>query len=229
MNFSEALQQAFLMIFSGDRELYYIAYNSLSIAIYSVGAAGITGIPLGGALAFYSFPGKREVVSLFNTLMSLPTVVVGLFVYSFISRSGPLGDLGLLFTPAGIVIGQSILIFPYVVSLVYGGLSSMEEELKETLLTLGAGKRAMLLKILSEGKPAVIIAILSAFGRAIGEVGIAMMLGGNIRGFTRTITTAMALETAKGAFSLSLALGIILLCIAFGVNFSLHRMVSHDK
>ena len=220
-SFVEALQ----LLLSGDRELYMITFNSLHFAVASTLCAASLGIPGGLLLAFREFPGKRAVVATSHTLMGLPTVVVGLLVYGFLSRSGPLGSLGLMFSPAAIIIGQSILGLPIVLSLVYGGLSRIEPELAETLTMFGAGPRQRAWKIILEGRVAVATAVLSCFGRVIGEVGVAMMLGGNIRWYTRTITTAMALETAKGAFSLSIALGIILLAVAFGVNFSMNYVI----
>jgi tungstate transport system permease protein len=229
MQLGQATIQALNMIASGDKELYFIAYNSLYIAVVSTAVASLVGLPIAALLVLQNFPGKRLIVMVCNSLMSLPTVVVGLLVYSMISRMGPLGHLGLLFTPNGIIIGQSILILPIVVSLVYGGLTSLETELSETLITLGANRWQRICKIVFEGRVAVTIALLSAFGRVIGEVGVSMMLGGNIRWYTRTMTTAMALETSRGAFDLSLALGLVLMVIAFAVNFMLYRMVSHAR
>ena len=164
-----------------------------------------------------------------NTLMALPTVVVGLFVYAFLSRSGPLGGLGLLFTPAAVTVGQAILILPLIASLVYGGLGRIERTLPETLLTLGASRGQVLWMTIREGRVAILSAVLAGFGRVIGEVGVAMMLGGNIRWFTRTLTTAIALETSKGEFVLGLALGLILLLMALLVNSLLHGWVRHER
>jgi len=220
-SFGEALQ----LLVGGDRELYVITANSLSFALLSTVIIAVIGIPLGMVLAFRDFPGKRTVVSVSHTLMGLPTVVVGLVVFGMLSRSGPLGRYGLLFTPTAVVIGQAILALPIVVSLVYGGLSRLEPELIETLHTFGASRFQQLVKVVKEGRIAVASAVLSAFGRVVGEVGVAMMLGGNIRWYTRTITTAMALETARGAFALSVALGIILMIVAFGVNFGINYLV----
>jgi tungstate transport system permease protein len=220
-SFGEALQ----LLVGGDRELYLITANSLYFALLSTVITGIVGIPAGMVLAFRDFPGKRAVVAVFHTLMGLPTVVVGLLVFALLSRSGPMGRYGLLFTPSAVVIGQSILALPIVISLVYGGLSRLEPELVETLHTLGANRVQRLVKVVKEGRIAVASAILSAFGRVVGEVGVAMMLGGNIRWYTRTITTAMALETARGAFALSVALGIVLMVVAFGVNFGINYLV----
>lgn len=220
-----AFTEALRLLIQGDRELYVIAYNSLHFAVISTVIMSILGIPAGILLAMKEFPGKRVAVSTSHTLMGLPTVVVGLLVFSLLSRSGPLGRLGLMFTPTAVIVGQAVLGLPIVVSLVYGGLSRLEEQISETLVTLGATPFQHSLKVIREGRIAVTSAVLSGFGRVVGEVGVAMMLGGNIRWYTRTITTAMALETAKGAFSLSLGLGVILLIIAFGVNFGLNYLV----
>jgi len=161
--------------------------------------------------------------------LSLPTVAIGLVLYALLSRSGPLGGMSLLYRPPAVILGQTVLAFPIVASLVYGALSKMDPELHETLITLGASKRQIVWMTLKEAKIAILSAILAGFGRVIGEIGISMMLGGNIRWFTRTITTAIALETSRGQFELALALGLILLLIAFAVNFSLHWAVRHAR
>ncbi len=160
--------------------------------------------------------------------MALPTVVVGLVVYSVISRSGPLGGLGLLFTPRAVVIGQAILALPIVISMIASGLSRLDPLFPEVLTTLGASRAGIFWMTLREARGAVLSASLAAFGRVVGEVGAAMMLGGNIRGYTRTITTAIALETSKGEFELGLALGIILMLTSLLVNAGLHVAVKHE-
>lgn len=208
-----------------DRELAAITANSLRFAIVSTAIAALIGIPPGVLLAFREFPGRRAVIAATHTLMGLPTVVAGLLVFSLLSRAGPLGRLGLMFTPTAVIIGQAVLGLPIVISLVYSGLSRLEPELAETLLTLGATRFQRTVKIVREGRVAVASAILTAFGRVVGEVGTAMMLGGNIRWYTRTITTAIALETQKGAFAMSVALGMVLMAVAFGVNFGLNYLI----
>lgn len=221
----EAFLEAFHLLLALDRELVAITFNSVRFALVSTAIAAVLATPVGVALAFREFSGKRLLVSAAHTLMGLPTVVVGLLVFSLLSRSGPLGGLGLLFSPAAIIIGQAVLAVPIVLSLVYSGLSRLDPELGETLITLGASPLQRTVKILREGRIAVASAILTAFGRVVGEVGTAMMLGGNIRWYTRTITTAIALETQKGAFALSVALGVVLLVVAFGVNFGLNYLI----
>lgn len=220
-----SLLEAFRLLASWDRELAAITWNSISFALASTLIAAVVGIPLGVLLAFREFPGKRGVVSAMHTLMGLPTVVVGLLVFGLLSRSGPLGHLGLLFTPTAVVVGQAILALPILIALVYSGLTRLDSELPETLLTLGASRLQRTVKIIAEGRIAVASAVLTGFGRVVGEVGTAMMLGGNIRWYTRTITTAIALETQRGAFALSVALGLVLIVVAFGVNFGLNYVI----
>jgi tungstate transport system permease protein len=221
----EAFHEAVRLLIALDQELLSITANSIRFALASTVIAGVIGIPLGVLLAFREFPGRRAVVSVTHTLMGLPTVVVGLLVFSILSRSGPLGRLGLMYTPMAIIIGQAVLALPIILSLVYSGLTRLEPELAETLVTLGATSFQRTVKIVREGRIAVASAILTAFGRVVGEVGTAMMLGGNIRWYTRTITTAIALETQKGAFAFSVALGVVLMVVAFGVNFGLNYII----
>ena len=220
--------QAVQLLVSGDPEVFSIALTSLILSSLSTIICSIGAIPLGVSLGLRKYRGKRIIIILLTTLMALPTVVIGLLVYSFISRSGPLGGLALLFTPGAIIIGQSILSFPIITSMVYSGLSRIDPRLTETLTTLGASKRNIFWMTLKEGKIAILSAVLAGFGRVVGEVGVSMMLGGNIRWYTRTLTTAIALETSKGEFELGIALGLILMVIAFTVNFTLHCMVKRD-
>ncbi len=216
------------LILSGNREVYFIAFTSLKFAVASTTISTAFAVPLGIVLSFNSFTGKRFMVIILNSLMALPTVVIGLLLYSLLSRSGPLGNFRLLFTPMAVIIGQSILSFPIITSFVYSALAKTDAELPETLETLGAGALEKNLMIIRESRAAVLSAILSGFGRVIGEVGVSMMLGGNIRWYTRTITTTIALETSKGEFELALALGLILIIISFVVNFSLHMGIRNE-
>ncbi len=214
--------KALTLIFSADKEVIYISMISLSMAVTSTIIAAVPALLLGTAISIKKFPGKSLIIIILNSLMAMPTVVIGLMIYSLISRSGPLGEFGLLFTPWAIIIGQSVLSFPIITSLVYSALSKVSIELPETLETFGAGRLKKLYMIYRESRIAVLSAILSGFGRVIGEVGVSMMLGGNIRWYTRTITTTIALETSKGEFELALALGLILIFISFTVNALLH-------
>jgi tungstate transport system permease protein len=223
-----AFGQAISLLLSGDSEVWFITWTSLRFSLSSAVIACVPGIPLGVLIALKRFRGRRALLAVLNTLMALPTVVVGLVVYSLISRSGPLGGLGLLFTPRAVVMGQAILALPIVISMTASGLSSLDPLFPEVLTTLGASRRGIFWMTLREARGAVLSASLAAFGRVVGEVGAAMMLGGNIQGYTRTITTAIALETSKGEFELGLALGIILMITSLGVNAILHWAVKHE-
>jgi len=206
------------LLVAGSGETYSAIFATLKVSSLSILSSLILGIPLGFLLGYADFPGRRICRTIADTLLALPTVVVGLLVYAFISRRGPLGDLGLLFTLPGIAIGQTILALPIVISLTAAAIEGLDQRLRLTLLTLGASGRQLALTSLREGFYAVLVAAVTAYGRIISEVGVSMMLGGNIKWYTRTITTAMALETNKGEFAMGLALGIVLLAIAFTVN-----------
>ncbi|MBN1410965.1 MAG: ABC transporter permease [Spirochaetales bacterium] len=221
----ESFGRAFQLIFSGNREVFTIVFTSLYISIISTGVTACLGIPAGILLHFNTFPFKRGLVAVINALLALPTVVVGLLVFSLISRSGPLGSLNILFSPWAIVMGQVVLSFPIMVSLVYSGLSKVDGRFYETLVTLGAKGRNVLAATLIEARFVILSAVLAGFGRVIGEVGVSMMLGGNIRWYTRTMTTSIALESSKGEFSQALALGVILVTIALLVNGIIHTLV----
>jgi tungstate transport system permease protein len=206
------------MIFGFDPEVYFIVWTSLKVSIGAIFLATIFGVPLGLFIALKNFWGKDAVLMSLNTLMALPTVVVGLFFYFLLSRRGPLGDLGFLFTPSAIILGLFALVLPLVTNLTISAIQAMDQRLFLTCKLLGATAYQQAWLILREARFGVTAAIVIAFGRVISEVGIAMMLGGNIKGFTRTMTTAIALETSKGEFQLGMALGLILLLVAFAVN-----------
>ncbi|PON16577.1 ABC transporter permease [Candidatus Entotheonella serta] len=218
------LQQAVIWLLFGHPEVYQIVGVTLKIVAVATLLASLFGVPLGAGIAGRTFAGKQLVVSIFHALLAMPTVVIGLTVYAFLSRRGPLGDLGLLFTPWAIVIGEVCLAFPIVVAFTIDAVQGVDPRIRETALSLGASSTRAAVTVLAEVRFAVLGAIVAAFGRIIAEVGAAMMLGGNIRGYTRTITTAIALETSKGEFALGLALGIVLLVIAFGVNITLYAL-----
>lgn len=222
------LSEALKLIFSGDQELVGICLTSLRFSTTSILFASLLGIPLGFLLKLKSFPGRKGILVVVNSLMALPTVVVGLFVYSLVARSGPLGSLGLLFTPGAVILGQVILVLPIVTSMVYGRVAEMDPRLPDTLKTLGASGFYYYFMLLREMKGSIMAAVLAGFGRVIGEVGVSMMLGGNIRWYTRTITTTISLETSKGEFELGLALGLVLMAIAFLLNFLMHRVVRYE-
>ena len=221
--FSAAAGAALSLIFSFDREVYTVVWTSLHISVVAVTLAALAGIPLGIMVVLRDFPGKRLLLQTLNTLMALPTVVVGLLLYGLLTRKGVLGDLGLLYTTGAIIIGQTLLILPIIWNLSIAAAAGADPRLLPTSQTLGASTLQQGVMYVNEVKFALAAAMVAGFGRAIGEVGIAMMLGGNIEGFTRTMTTAIALETSKGEFEFALALGILLLVTAFLVNFIVQR------
>jgi tungstate transport system permease protein len=214
----QGILRAFDLLLSLDPETLSAIGVTIRVSTLSILASLILGIPLGFLLGYRSFPGKRGVRLLVDTLLSFPTVVIGLLVYAFVSRQGPLGEFGLLFTLPGIAIGQTILGLPIIVALTASAVENMDERLRPTLLTLGAVKQQIMLTTVWEARFAILAAAVTAYGRIVSEVGISMMVGGNIKWHTRTITTAIALETNKGRFGLGIALGLVLLAIAFAVN-----------
>jgi tungstate transport system permease protein len=218
------LTTALKLIFTFDHEVMNCTWVSLKISSVAIIMASLIGVPLGFLIGANNFRGKKTVITLFNTLMALPTVVVGLLVFSLISRQGPLGILGLLFTPTAMIIGQFILSTPIITALSISAIQGIDPRIRTTLITLGARSHQVLLALMLEARFAIMAAVIAGFGRIIGEVGSAMMLGGNIKGYTRSITTAIALETSKGEFSLGLALGIILLTVALSVNIMLRYL-----
>ena len=203
--------QAIHLIVTLNPDVMQIAALSLYISLSATFLAALISIPLGGLIHFSDFYGKRAVIIIIQTLYSVPTVVVGLVIYLLISKSGPLGVLGLLFTPEGMILGQTVLIIPIMTGLVMSALSGVDRGISDTLVALGATGIQKILEILKEARYAILSAVVLGFGRAIAEVGVAMMIGGNIRGNTRVLTTAITLETGMGDFGLSIALGIILL------------------
>jgi len=205
-----------------DAALIEIVSVSLRLSLSSTLIACFIGVPAGFFISTYAIPFKRSVITLLNTLLALPTVVIGLFVYAFISRNSIFGTYDLLYTQKAIIIGQSILIIPIVTVFTLSAISRIDKRYRKTALTLGAGKIQTALVILLEARFGITAAIVAAFGRVISEIGISMMLGGNIRGFTRTMTTAMALQYDKGEFVLAVALGVILLSISLFVNIMLN-------
>lgn len=214
----DSVLSAFLLLWSFDPDLYFIVYVSIKVSFFSTLLASLLGVPTGFLIAYNDFRGKRAVITVLNSLLALPTVVVGLVVYAFISRRGLLGILDLLYTQSAMVIGQVILIFPLVACFTIAAVSRIDERYRKTALTLGATTFGTAKVIFREARFALVAAIIAAFGRVIAEVGVSMMLGGNAKGFTRTMTTAMALEYDKGEFVLGVALGIVLLLISFAMN-----------
>jgi len=219
--FTDSLLAAFRLIISLDANIFRIVVTSVSISIIATLIAALLAIPAGVSMALNTFIGKATLQHLLNTLMSMPTVVIGLLLYGLFSRLGPLGNWGLLYTPTAIIIAEAILIFPIMMNLTIAAVNSADPRLVPTLISLGARPYLLMVHVIKATRYAILAALVIGFGRAIGEVGAAMMLGGNIEGFTRTMTTAIALETSKGEFELGLALGLLLLIIAFALNFAL--------
>jgi tungstate transport system permease protein len=214
----QALYAALQLMTSGDPELSGIVLLSLQISLSAVAIAALIGMPLGALLALLAFPGRGVVVVLLNALMGLPPVVVGLVVYLMLSRAGPLGELGLLFTPGAMVIAQSILVLPIIAALTRQTVADLHEEYRDQLASLRVGALRAVPTLLWDGRYSLMTALLAGFGRAVAEVGAVIIVGGNIRGVTRVMTTTVALETSKGNLALALGLGVILIVIAITVN-----------
>jgi tungstate transport system permease protein len=220
----DSLLAAIELIFSFDREVRLAVWTSLYTSSCAIILAALFGIPFGLWLGMARFRGRRLLITLLNTLMALPTVVVGLLLFGLLSRQGPLGGFGLLFTPLAMIAGQMVLATPIVANLVLAAVTGADERIVNTALTLGATRRQAAGQLLREIRFGVMAAIIAGFGRVVAEVGVAMMLGGNIRGITRTMTTAIALETSKGEFAFGLALGLVLMGVALLVNLGLNQL-----
>jgi tungstate transport system permease protein len=212
------------LIVSFDSQVMEIAGRSLMISMSATVLASLVCLPLASLIHFNHFPGKRLVINIIQTLFSLPTVIVGLFVFILFSRAGLLGGLNIVFTPTLMVIGQMVLIIPILLGLIISALSGVNKALVDTAISLGASGPQVALAVIREARYGVIGAVIMGFGRAISEVGLAIMVGGNIKGFTRVLTTAISLESAKGELELSIALGMILVSIALIVNLALNRV-----
>ena len=209
---------AWQLVLDGDPALFAIVRLSLAVSLSSVALAALIGMPLGAALALLRFPGRTAIVICLNAMMGLPPVVVGLAVYLLLSRSGPLGALGILFTPSAMVIAQTILIVPIIAALTRQTVEDLWVEYRDELTAMGVGPAARIMTLLWDARFSLLTALLAGFGRASAEVGAVMIVGGNIDGFTRTMTTAVALETSKGNLPLAMGLGLILVAIVLAVN-----------
>lgn len=217
----EGLRHAFWLLVSGDREIWAVLWLSLQVSGTATLVSLFVGIPLGVVLALSRFPGRRVVVSLVNTGMGLPPVVVGLFVSMLLWRSGPLGPLELLYTPAAIVIAQAVIACPIVTGITLAAVQSVPEPFRLQLLGLGASRSQMVWMVLREARLPMLAAVMAGFGGVISEIGASLMVGGNLRGQTRTLTTAMVLETSRGNFEVAVALALLLLVVVFCVNWAL--------
>lgn len=216
----EGFFQAIHLLGSGNAETYSAIMATIKVSGGSMVISLILGIPLGFCLGYFDFSGKKTIRTIVDTLMAFPTVFIGLLVYALLTHRGPLGNFGLLFTLSGIAIGQAILALPIVIGLSATAIESMDKKLRITILSMGANRKELFLSCLWECRHGILAGAIAAYGRVMTEVGISMMVGGNIKWHTRTITTAIALETNKGQFGMGVALGLVLLVIAFCVNLS---------
>ncbi|KAF5035466.1 Tungstate uptake system permease protein TupB [anaerobic digester metagenome] len=225
----EGFIEAAKLIATFDPDVMAIAARSIIVSFTATIAATLISVPLGAAINFGSFPGRKSLINLIQTLYSLPTVIVGLLIFLLISRVGPFGFMRLLFTPTAMIIAQTVLILPIMTGLTIAALSGVDPVIRDTLYSLGATRLQFLVNIMKEARFAILMAVAVGFGRAISEVGAAILVGGNIMASsfassTRTLTTAISLETSMGNIPTSIALGIILLAIALGVNLAITRI-----
>lgn len=221
MHLTQAIRDAFVLLFTGDSALWQIIFVSLKTSSIALLIAAPVCVAAGYAIATYSFIGRRVVIWLTQAALSLPTVLIGLLLYLTLSRHGPWGGLQWLFTQPGIIAGQVLIVLPVLIAFTLTAVQAADPRLAETAITLGASPWRVMLTILRETRFGVMAALINGFGRVISEVGCAMMVGGNIAGETRTITTAIALETSKGEFAQGIALGIVLIAIALAINAAL--------
>ncbi len=220
----EGLIKAFWLLVSFDPEVYGIMFLTLRVSGIAVILGAILGVPTGATVALREFAGKRFFISMVNTMMGLPPVVVGLFVYLLLSSSGPLGPLQLLYTPTAMIIAQLTIAAPIVVGVTLSAVGSVDKAIRDKALSLGATRFQLTLTILKESRLGLVTAVILAFGAAVSEVGAVMIVGGNIRWATRVLTTAIVFKTELGEFSVAIALGIILLLLAFIINWLLTQM-----
>ena len=220
----EGFLKAIQLVAALDPEVAGIALRSLQISAISTLLSSLVCIPLGGLIHFHRFSGRRLLLNVIQTFYSFPTVCIGLIVFLLVSRSGPLGGLGLLFTPTAMIMAQVLLIAPILLGLTVSALSGVDKAIKDTAMSLGATQFQVIWTIIKEARFAVGAAIIMGFSRAISEVGAAIMVGGNIKGFTRVLTTAIALETQKGDLAFALALGIVLVVLALVISITMNAI-----
>ncbi|MEO8417357.1 MAG: ABC transporter permease [Methylophilaceae bacterium] len=221
MELLHSTRAALNLLWAGDAALWGTIFVSVKVCFLALVLASPPAIFLGFVLASTNFPGRRVLIIAVQTLLALPTVVIGLLLYMLLSRQGPFGEMHLLFTQEAMVIGEAVLAFPILAALTLAAVQGVDSRVAETARTLGAGRLRTAMTMLLEVRFAVMAAMVAGFGRVISEIGCAMMVGGNIAGVTRNITTAIALETSKGEFVQGIALGIVLVMIALGINFGL--------
>jgi tungstate transport system permease protein len=221
---TEGLKQGLALLLPPGREVLQIVLLSLVVSGTATLLASLAAIPSALFLALREFPGKRLVVGLVNTAMAVPAVLIGLVVYGLVSRRGPLGTLGLLFTPGAMVLAQALLAFPLITALALAALKGVAREARDLALSLGANRVQLAATVIRQGRFAFLTAVIAGFSRVIGETGMTLMVGGNIKGQTRVLTTAISLETMKGNFEIGVALGIVLLLVALAINVALQAV-----
>ena len=221
--------EAFRLLFGGDEETYSAIRATLYTSSVSIFFAILVGFPLGFTLGFYDFRGRRVLRLLSDTALAMPTVAIGLILYAFITRNGPFGEFGLLFTLKAVMLGQFVLALPIIVSLSASVVENMDKKHYLNIMNYRLSPLNLILCVLYELRYALLVVIATAYGRIVAEVGVAMMIGGNIKYFTRTITTAVSLETNKGEFAMGIALALVLIFIAFAVNLTIHALKRLDK
>jgi len=225
----EGIIEAFHLLVTLDRDLVSITLRSLYVSVSAVVIATVIGVPVGAWLALNRFAGRRHVIAVVNALMGLPPVVVGLFVYILFSRAGPFGVLGLLYTPTVMIIAQIIIATPLIISISHQGIRELWSEYHDLLISLNTTRYQRMQALIRDGRRSLLTAVLAGFGRAIGEVGAIMIVGGNIDQATRVLTTAIALETSKGNFALALGLGFVLVLLAVAINLLIHNLMRTER
>ena len=225
----EGIKQAFILLFTLDPEVIGITWLSLKVSGIATFISLLIGVSVGTLVALTQFPGRRIVVSLINTGMGLPPVVVGLFVTVFLWRNGPLGFLEILYTPTAIIIAQAVIATPIVMGISLAAIQALPANLRLQILALGATRLQMVWILVKEARLPLLAAIMAGFGGVISEVGASIMVGGNIKGYTRVLTTATVMETGKGNFDIAMALGIILLLLAFFINVVLTQIQQRER
>jgi tungstate transport system permease protein len=225
----EGIKKAFLLLITLDREVLDITFLSLKVSGLATIISIFIGVSIGTVIALNEFPGKRIVVSLVNTGMGLPPVVVGLFVTIFLWRNGPFGFLGILYTPLAIIIAQSIIATPIVMGITVAAMQQLPKKLRLQILALGATRLQMVWMLIKEARLSLLAAVMAGFGGVISEIGASIMVGGNIKGYSRVLTTATVMETSRGNFDVAIALSIILLLLAYFINLILTHIQQRER
>ena len=225
----EGIKKAFWLLITFDPEVMNITFLSLQVSGSATFISLFIGISIGATVALSKFPGRRIVVSLINTGMALPPVVVGLFVTIFLWRNGPLGVLGVLYTPTAMIIAQTVIATPIVMGITLAAIQQLPQKLRLQILALGATRIQMVWILIKEAKLPLLAAVMAGFGGVISEVGASIMVGGNIKGYSRVLTTATVMETSRGNFDIAIALGIILLLLAYLINLILTQIQQRER